>query len=152
MRGTGNKGVTIYKKMINGIGVDIVEVKKIKDAIKKWGKSFLRKVFTKREIKYCRSMRFPYIHFASRFAAKEAIAKALGTGLWRKGFKWTDIEIIKLDGGNVRVQALNNLKNKLKSEEILISMSHCQEYAVANAMIYRVKVASTATRQRLVAG
>ena len=122
--------------MINGIGIDIVEVEKIKDAIKKWGDGFLKKIFTRGEIQYCRSRRFSHIHFASRFAAKEAIVKALGTGFWRKGLKWTDFEIIKTGNGGVEVQLLNNLRKRLKSRKILISMSHCQEYAVANAIIY----------------
>ena len=115
--------------MISGIGIDIVEIKKIEDAIKKWGDGFLKKVFTQEEIKYCRSRRFPGVHFASRFAAKEAIAKALGTGFWRKGLKWTDFEIVKTEQGGVEVQ--------LKGRKILISMSHCTEYAVANAIVYQ---------------
>jgi len=124
--------------MISGIGIDIVEIKKIKDAIKKWGDSFLKKVFTRREIQYCRSMKFPHIHFAGRFAAKEAIAKALGTGFWRKGLKWTDFEIIKTGNGGLEVQLLNSPKKKSVGRKILITLSHCRQYAVANAVIYRV--------------
>lgn len=120
--------------MISGIGVDIVEVRKVKSVIKKWGDGFLKKIFTRKEILYCNSKRFPYIHFASRFAAKEAIAKALGTGFWRKGIKWTDFEITKSDNGKAEVKILNE---KLKGIKILVSMSHCKEYAVANVITCR---------------
>lgn len=125
--------------MISGIGIDIIEVEKIKNAVKKWGDGFLKKVFTRQEIKYCRSRRFPHIHFASRFAAKEAIAKALGTGFWRKGQRWTDCEIIRADDGGTEVRLVNDLKKKLRNRKVIISMSHCDKFAVANAIVYCVK-------------
>ena len=79
--------------MIFGTGVDIVEVFRMKDAIEKWGKSFLSKIFTQREIKYSNSKRFSYQHFAARFAAKEAVVKAFGEP--RKfPIKWTEIEVL----------------------------------------------------------
>ena len=123
--------------MIEGIGVDIVEVKKIRGALRKWGDGFLRKVFTEDEKKYCKSKRFPLLHFAGRFAAKEAIAKALKTGFWRKGLKWTDFEIKNNGDGVAEVTVGERQKQRLKGRKVLVSISHCRDYAVANAIIFK---------------
>jgi holo-[acyl-carrier protein] synthase len=124
--------------MINGIGIDIIKIDRIKKAIKKSGKRFLRKIFTAGEIKYCLARRFPEMHFASRFAAKEAVAKAAGTGLWRRGFSWRDIDIVNHgDNSPIYVEINGKLKRKLRAGRILISMSHCRGYAAANAVILK---------------
>ena len=75
--------------MILGAGVDIVEIFRMKDAVKRWGEEFLTKIFTPREIKYSNSKKFPYQHLAGRFAAKEAVFKALGDALldFKKGLE-----------------------------------------------------------------
>jgi len=123
--------------MIEGTGIDIIEIGRVKKAIKKLGNRFLSKVFTEGEIKYCKKKRFPEIHFAGRFAAKEAIAKAIGTGFWRGGLRWKDVEIMKVKDGRADVRLAEGLKKRLKVKRIFVSMSHCQNYAVANAIVIK---------------
>src|ERR671916_760313 len=75
-----------------GIGVDIVETQRIEHSLERFGERFLHRVFTAGEIAYCRSMKFPARHFAARFAAKEAVSKAFGTGIG-KAMGWRDIDV-----------------------------------------------------------
>src|SRR2546428_12052831 len=77
---------------INGIGVDLVNIPRVRDVIDRWRDRFLQRVFTEAEIAYCRARRDPVPHFAARFAAKEAGLKALGTGL-RLGVSWRALEV-----------------------------------------------------------
>src|SRR2546425_297014 len=77
---------------INGIGVDLVNIPRMRDVIDRWRDRFLQRVFTEAEIAYCRARRDPVPHFAARFAAKEAGLKALGTGL-RLGVSWRELEV-----------------------------------------------------------
>src|SRR5438034_1834465 len=77
---------------VNGIGVDLVNIPRMRDVIDRWQDRFLRRVFTEAEIAYCRARRDPVPHFAARFAAKEAGLKALGTGL-RLGMSWLELEV-----------------------------------------------------------
>src|SRR5437879_13416304 len=77
---------------INGIGVDLVNIPRMRDVIDRWQDRFLQRVFTEQEIAYCRARRDPVPHFAARFAAKEAALKALGTGL-RLGVSWRELEV-----------------------------------------------------------
>ena len=89
--------------MILGSGVDIVEIFRMRDAIKKWGDNFLSKIFTPREVKYANSRAFPHQHFAARFAAKEAVVKAFGEP--RKfPIKWTDVEVLNDKEGKPLVE------------------------------------------------
>src|SRR5256712_10747224 len=76
---------------INGIGVDLVNIPRMRDVIDRWRDRFLQRVFTEAEIAYCRARRDPVPHFAARFAAKEAGLKALGTGL-QLGVRWRELE------------------------------------------------------------
>lgn len=122
--------------MIKGIGIDIIEIDRVKKAVEKYGESFLEKVFTEKEIKYCRNrkaLRFPEL--AVRFAAKEAYAKAVGTGI--KGFgrnnhgiHWQDIEIVNNSHG----KPLLVIKGKI-SKKAHVSLSHSLEYAVAAVVV-----------------
>src|SRR5688572_4562129 len=84
--------------MIVGIGSDIAEVHRLREAIARHGERFLRRVFTEQEIQYCQSHRNTEERFAARFAAKEAAMKALGTG-WRRGITWRDIEVCNAPNG-----------------------------------------------------
>jgi len=111
--------------MKKGIGIDLVEIKRLKSAIDKWGDDFLNRVFTKHEIEYSMDKRFPYQHLAARFAAKEAIMKAFGTG--QVSFK--DIEIINDKFGKPSCK-IHNKKNK-----VYLSITHTDKYAVASAII-----------------
>ena len=81
--------------MIVGLGIDISEVNRIREAIERHGEAFLKRVYTPSEIAYCKKHRDPYERYAARFAAKEAAMKALGTG-WSRGVRWVDIEVVAL--------------------------------------------------------
>lgn len=114
--------------MILGCGIDIIEISRIADAIKRWGDSFLNHVFTKEEIEYAKKHRYPNQHFAGRFAAKEAVLKAIGDNAH---VNWKDIKITNDKNGKPVCRfTKRNFKHK-----ILISLSHTQNYAVANAII-----------------
>ena len=84
--------------MIYGIGSDLVDIKRFERVIDKWGRRFLDKVFTFREIDFCFGRPRSTAHFAMRFAAKEAFSKAIGLGM-RKGIRWRDIEITQNPNG-----------------------------------------------------
>ncbi|PIU41517.1 MAG: holo-[acyl-carrier-protein] synthase [Candidatus Omnitrophica bacterium CG07_land_8_20_14_0_80_42_15] len=123
--------------MIVGTGIDIVEVKRVKYAIDKWGNGFLKKVFTDEEIKYAKKRRFIFEHLAARFALKEAVLKAFG---YDKLSDWKNIEISNAKSGKPEIKLhgnLNKLKRVKKISEIMVSMSHTKNYAVANAILAR---------------
>lgn len=81
--------------MIYGIGVDLVRVDRIARAVARYGERFLRRIYTDREIAYCRSRAKEGVHqFAQRFAAKEAFSKALGVGLREGGIRWREVEVL----------------------------------------------------------
>ena len=115
---------------IIGTGIDIVEVKRIKRVIA-GNKAFLARVFTPGEIDYCAGKANKYQHYAVRFAAKEAILKALGS----KGIALKDISIRNLDSGQPQVVLSGRLKKLEKN--IVISLSHSNDYAVAQAIYSR---------------
>ena len=114
------------------IGVDIVEIKRIESAVNRGRERFLRRVYTETELKTCRD-RFPSL--ASRFAAKEAVMKVLGSG--GMGIAWREIEILTGDDGKPSVklhgQALNKAA-KLNLREVSVSLSDSKEYAIAVAI------------------
>ena len=127
--------------MIVGTGIDIVEVFRMRDAINKWGMNFLTKVFTDKEIKYSIPKRFAPQHFAARFAAKEAVVKAFGVAR-RFPLNWTDIEIFNDSEGKPIMSFSNDalkLKKKHKVDEVVISMSHSKNYAIANVILLKDK-------------
>ena len=116
------------------IGIDIVSVSKVGELISKH-KEFLTTVFTAREIAYCEGKRKSEEHFAARFAAKESVLKAFGIGL---GIEWTDVEILSSNSGKPRVclqGEVNEIARKKNVEKIVISLSHCETHAVAQALI-----------------
>ena len=125
--------------MIIGTGIDIVEVYRLRQAIEKWGESFLSRIFTPREIVYSRSRRFSYQHLAGRFAAKEACIKALGIPK-KWPIQWTQIEVLNDKDGKPIVEfyadALKLMK-RLGVDDVAISLSHSKNYAVANAILFR---------------
>ena len=88
---------------ILGVGMDIVETKRIAESIERFGDRFLHRVFLEGEVAYAKSMKFPHLHLAARFAAKEAISKAFGTGIGRE-MGWRDLEIVREPSGAPRVQ------------------------------------------------
>jgi len=114
--------------MILGSGIDIIEVERIAKTIKRWGSGFLNHVFTEEEIAYAKKHRYPAQHFAARFAAKEAVLKALGDN---SHVNWKDIKISNDKNGKpICLYADRKFKHK-----ILISISHTKNYAVASAII-----------------
>jgi holo-[acyl-carrier protein] synthase len=122
---------------ILGIGVDIVEIDRMKAAVNKWGAHFLNKMFTEREIKYSNSKRFCHQHFAARFAAKEAVVKAFG-GTNKFPIQWTDIEILNDNEGKPVVEFSGDavkLKELKKIDQVMLTLSHSKHYAVANVML-----------------
>jgi holo-[acyl-carrier protein] synthase len=117
--------------MIIGLGTDIVEISRIKKAIERTP-TFLQKVYTEKEIEYISQKKNPYPSYAGRFAAKEAIAKAFGTGV--RDFSLLDIEILNDDLGKPVVSLFGNLKEKYRGR-LNLSISHCKEYATATAIL-----------------
>ena len=114
--------------MIYGTGIDIIEIERMAQALKRWGTSFLEHVFTPQEIAYAQRRRYPNQHFAARFAAKEAVLKAFGENAH---ISWKNIEIINDKNG----KPLCHYKDKKFKKKILISISHTKNYAVASAII-----------------
>jgi holo-[acyl-carrier protein] synthase len=119
-----------------GIGTDITECLRIARMIERHGELFIDRVYTPEEIKYCQSRKQATQHFAGRWAAKEAILKALGTG-WRRGISWRDVEIRNEPGGKPVVAVRGGVKDvveKLGIGEIQVSISHCRSHATALAV------------------
>jgi holo-[acyl-carrier protein] synthase len=114
---------------MKSIGVDIIEIDRVENIIKEFGDRFLEKVFSDEEIKYCKSKAKPSQHFAARFAAKEAVAKALGTG-FNENLFLRDIEVRNDLNGKPNVYFKG-----IKDERFLISISHCEHYVVAFAVL-----------------
>ena len=120
-------------------GTDIIEIYRIKEIIEKSGEVFLNKVYTKNEIEYCeRHNAAKYQHYAARFAAKESVAKFLGTGFIGE-FDWKEIEIINNAFGKPEVilsgRALEFFNNN-GYKGMAVSMSHCKEYATSMVVGY----------------
>ncbi len=118
--------------MIKGIGTDIIEIERIKEAVERYGEDFLKRVFTDKEINYCQNRKaFRYPELAVRFAAKEAYSKAIGTGIagfgrQNNGIRWKDVEIVNNSHG----KPLFMIKGKI-SEKVQVSLSHSRDYAIA---------------------
>jgi holo-[acyl-carrier protein] synthase len=119
-----------------GIGTDIVDCLRIAQMIERHGELFLTRVYTPREIEYCSSRKAATQHYAGRWAAKEAILKALGTG-WSRGIRWRDMEIRNDSAGKPSVALggeARDLCERLGVGNMLISISHCRTHATALAV------------------
>jgi len=131
------------------MGIDIVEIEEIKKAIEKSNR-FIERVYTQKEIEYCEGKIDKYPHYAARYAAKEAVMKALGTG-WDEGVQWKQIETVNTEnrkpgtGDRKPVAGSDKPQIKLSGEalklatemrvnNIVVSLSHSQYYAVANVI------------------
>lgn len=124
---------------ILGVGIDIVETRRIADSLERFGDRFLHRVFLEEEVAYARSMKAPHLHFAARFAAKEAISKAFGTGIGRE-MGWRDLEIVRKPGGAPEVRLHGKAEayaQKLGVSSVHISLSHTAEYGAASAVLER---------------
>lgn len=117
--------------MIYGIGIDLVKIERMKEVVEKWGQRFLDRVFTKEEISYCYDKKDPYLSLAARFAAKEALVKAIGSA---GPVSLTDIEVVNIDTGKPFIKINGKLKDFFKEKSIKrahLSLSHEHEYGVA---------------------
>src|SRR5256885_250394 len=124
---------------IVGVGTDIVECLRVGRMIEQHGELFLNRVYTEREIRFCQARKRATEHFAARWAAKEAILKALGAP-WRRGMEWTDIEIRQEPGAVPQVLlagATRDLAQNLRIADVMLSMAHCRAYATAYAVAVR---------------
>lgn len=123
--------------MIVGNGVDIVEIKRLQQAVKRYRDKFLNKIYTKAELAYCMKKKLPYQHLAARFAAKEAVYKAFGEAS-SKDLVWTNIEVKNDRNGKPHILLRNGAKalmRKRKVKQIIISVAHAKNYAVASAIL-----------------
>lgn len=124
--------------MILGIGIDIIEIDRVKESIDRFGDHFLNKIYTPNELEYCLSKHNKYQHFAARFAAKEAIYKALSSE-WGREISWQDIDIMNEPNGLPIVKFSGNLAEFVNdNKDIKISMSHSDNYVACVAIVYKL--------------
>jgi holo-[acyl-carrier protein] synthase len=121
-----------------GLGIDLVEVERIRDLLTRHGERFKDRTFTADERAYCDACADPAMHYAARFAAKEAAAKAIGTGLWSQGVDWRDIEVLREPSGRPTLALHRQAKvhaENLGSSSSLISITHTKELAMAQVIL-----------------
>ena len=122
--------------MVLGLGIDIIEISRIKKSINEFGDNFLKKVYTPKEIEYCSGKANKYQHFAARFAAKEAVYKAFSTS-HQEGLSWQDIEITNEPSGMPVVKLNGKLKSFLSdNKDLKISISHTDNFVTCVAIIF----------------
>jgi holo-[acyl-carrier protein] synthase len=121
--------------MIYGIGIDIVKIDRMKSAVEKWGRKFLQRIFTENEIAYCYEKKEPYLSLSVRFAAKEALIKAIA---WETPVSLTDIEVMNYGSGRPFIKVKGNLEAFFKEKSIRcahLSLSHEHEFGIASVVI-----------------
>jgi holo-[acyl-carrier protein] synthase len=130
-------GIWSFLVSILGIGVDLVENARIEHSLDRFGERFLHRVFTAGEIEYSQSMKYPARHLAARFAAKEAVSKAFGTGIG-KAMGWKDIDVRRKPSGEPYL-VLEGGAKKLAAERqvsrVSISLSHTEHHAMAVVVV-----------------
>ncbi|MBI4697962.1 MAG: holo-ACP synthase [Nitrospirae bacterium] len=117
--------------MIYGIGIDLIKIERMKNASEKWGLKFLGRIFTESELAYCYERKEPALSLAVRFAAKEALIKAIGSEVF---VSLTDIEIMNFDNGKPLIKAKGRLEEFFREKEIKhchLSLSHEKEFGIA---------------------
>jgi len=117
--------------MIYGIGIDIVKIDRMQEADQKWGRKFIEKFLTTDEIKYCFEKKVPYLSVAVRFAAKEALIKAIGSEI---AVNMKDIEVILNEKGRPSIKVKGTLESFFQENAITrchLSLSHEREFGVA---------------------
>lgn len=123
--------------MILGLGIDLAEVSRMRQAIERHGERFLNRVFTSAEIAYCRNRSNRYERFAARFAAKEAGMKALGTG-WRNGVTWRDFEVSNAKSGKPELRLSGRaleIYRSLGGTNVVLSITHTVDSALAQVIV-----------------
>lgn len=125
--------------MVLGIGIDIIEIERIKESIERFPERFVNKIFTQVERDYCLSKKNKYQHFAARFAAKEAIAKAFGN-VGISGLSWQEVEIFNERNGTPQVKLTGKPEQYLGDDkQIKITMSHSHHYVTCFAILFSSK-------------
>ena len=122
--------------MILGVGIDLIEMDRFKAALKRQGTPLLEKLFTAAERRYCEDKWNRIAHYTARFAAKEAVLKALGTG-WSGGIRWTDVEVARNGLGAVTVRLSGQAKKvaaRKKIRRVHLNITHAQKHAAAVAI------------------
>ena len=112
--------------MITGIGIDVIQNERIRDSIQRFGDRFINRIYTEGEVEYCKKGANPEIHYAARFAAKEAAFKALGTG-WAGGVKWKDVEVTRLASGKPELHLHGEAlvrATAMGAERFYVSLTH----------------------------
>lgn len=122
--------------MITGTGIDLIEVARIREMLARHAERFKQRTFTAHEVAYCDACADPAMHYAARFAAKEAAAKALGTGLWSAaGIHWTDIEVSRADTGRPSLVFHQNAAKLTSGLRAHLSLSHTKDHAMAQVIL-----------------
>jgi holo-[acyl-carrier protein] synthase len=123
--------------MIYGIGIDLVNIKRLEKTMERWGDRFANRVFTPDERKFCHKRAYPASAFALRFAAKEAFSKALGLGM-KRGIRWRDIEISHHPGGQPHLKLHGRSSDICREQKITsshLSLSDEGEYGIAMVVL-----------------
>lgn len=126
---------------IQGIGNDILEIERIRRSIERHGQHFLDKLFTQKEQRYCLQFKDFAPHFAGRFSAKEAVAKALGVGIGKE-LSWKDVEILANEQGGPEVSFSAVAKEQFGGLCVFLSISHSETHATAVALIVKMEEGS----------
>jgi len=122
--------------MIVGMGIDVAEVKRIREVFESQGERFVRRVYTEAEAAYCEQFKNKYERYAGRFAVKEAAMKALGTG-WSRGVRWVDVEVVRQRGGRPTLELKGEAKkiaDGMGVKNIAVSITHTAEQAMAQVI------------------
>lgn len=125
--------------MIIGVGVDLAEVDRIREAIERYGGRFIERIYTAAEIAYVESKANRHERYAARFAAKEAGMKAIGTG-WRRGVRWQDFEVTNLPTGQPTLDfhgAAASFASAMGVRHVALSMTHTAAQAMAIVLLER---------------
>ncbi|MBI5233243.1 MAG: holo-ACP synthase [Deltaproteobacteria bacterium] len=120
--------------MITGVGIDIVDIKRFKTVLERWGHRFLSRVFSEGELRYALARNSPEAHLAARFAAKEALFKAIGPE-FVPPFRFRDIEVMRDEGGRPLIKILG-LADEIK---VHVSLSHDADIAMAQVVVEKIK-------------
>jgi holo-[acyl-carrier protein] synthase len=123
---------------VMGIGIDLVENERMRKTLRRWSRSFKEKIFLPRERAYCDTRAEPWNHYAGRFAVKEAVSKAFGTGV-SEHIGWRDIEVVRdrrTGAPSVRLSEKGRkLAKKRGVDQVLVSLAHTRHHAVAQAVL-----------------
>ncbi|MBI2877741.1 MAG: holo-ACP synthase [Candidatus Tectomicrobia bacterium] len=125
---------------IVGMGTDLIEIDRMRQALARRGERLRQRLFTDREIAYCQAKRDPYPHYAARFAAKEAFFKALGSG-WRGGLRWNEVEVVRTEMGKPTLALAGRVHQwaearGIQEGNVQLSLTHSRDYALSTVIIH----------------